>query len=408
MNQILEYSPNKNSGGGTSGSDKIVRIFALILIIFALCFIGIGGYGFVKKNKNTADVGAVTQTEAKIEVEKLESTAIIKVSHDKAIEKVIYSWDNDKEVVDKGNGTSTKEIEIPLPAGQHTLTVKVVDVDGVETSYKQDITSENGTDIVNPEIKIEVTEQKKIRITATDETEIAYVTYKWNDEEEIVVDERDEEKKKIEFEIEILKGNNDLTVIAVDANNRTTTENTTFAGVTKPEVKITVAADKKSIHVDCSHENGLKKVTLTANGTEYEVGIGDGTPSDANFDFTLPEGNVTVKVTATSVDDTVTEATEEIIPDEPEETSGNENIIINIGKSVDNNKKATISAEYGEGIKDLKLNVNDVDYSVGLPEENPTNLSFDLDLVEGNNRITVTVIGSDGTENTRVEELSGE
>ena len=408
MNQILEYSPNKNSGGGASGSDKIVRIFALILIIFALCFIGIGGYGFMKKNKTTADAGTATQTEAKIEVEKLESTALIKVSHDKAIEKVIYSWDSDKEIVEKGDGTSAKEIEIPLPAGQHTLTVKVVDIDGVETSYKKDITSENGTDIINPEIKIVVTEDKKLKITATDETEIAYVTYKWNNEEETVVDEKDETGKTIEFEIEILKGNNDLTVIAVDANNRTTTENKTFAGVTKPEVKITVASDKKSINVNCSHENGLKKIMLNANGKDYEVGLDGGTPSDANFDFTLPEGNVTIKVTATSVDETVTEATEEIIPDEPETSSTNENIMISIGKSVENTNKALISAEYSEGIKDLKLNVNDQDYGVGLPEENPTNLSFELDLVEGNNRITVTVIGTDGTENTKVEELSGE
>lgn len=410
MNQILEYSPNKNSGGGASGSDKIVRIFALILIIFALCFIAVGGYGFVKKNKNVTDVDAPTQTEAKIEVKVSDTTATIKVSHDKAIEKVIYSWDNDKEIVDKGNGTSQKEIEIPLPAGEHTLTIKVVDVDGFETSYKKSITSENGTDIVNPEIKIVVTDDKKLKITATDETEIAYVTYKWNDDEEIVVDERDEEKKKIEFEIEILKGNNDLTVIAVDANNRTTTENKSFSGVTKPEVKITVASDKKSIHVDCFHEKGLKKVILNSNGTDYDVAIGDGTPTDVNFDFALPEGNATIKVTATSVDDTVTEATEEIVPDQPEEPadpSGNENIVINISKS-EEEKKALISAEYSEGIKEVKLNVNDVDYSVGLPEENPTNVSFGLDLVEGNNRITLTVIGTDGTENSKVEEISGE
>lgn len=410
MNQILEYSPNKNSGGGASGSDKIVRIFALILIIFALCFIAVGGYGFIKKNKNVTDVDAPTQTEAKIEVEVSDTTATIKVSHDKAIEKVIYSWDNDKEIVDKGNGTSQKEIEIQLPAGEHTLTIKVVDVDGFETSYKKSITSENGTDIVNPEIKIVVTDDKKLKITATDETEIAYVTYKWNNDEEIVVDERDEEKKKIEFEIEILKGNNDLTVIAVDANNRTTTENKSFSGVTKPEVKITVASDKKSIHVDCFHEKGLKKVTLNSNGTDYDVAIGDGTPTDVNFDFALPEGNATIKVTATSVDDTVTEATEEIVPDQPEEPadpSGNENIVINISKS-EEEKKALISAEYSEGIKEVKLNVNDVDYSVGLPEENPTNVSFGLDLVEGNNRITLTVIGTDGTENSKVEEISGE
>ena len=36
MNQILDYSPNKNSGGNSSRTDKIVRVFAVFLILFAV------------------------------------------------------------------------------------------------------------------------------------------------------------------------------------------------------------------------------------------------------------------------------------------------------------------------------------------------------------------------------------
>ncbi len=408
MNQILEYSSNKNSGGSSSGSDKIVRIFAIILIIFALCFIGIGGYGFIKKNKSALTANTNEPTQAKITIEENDTTAIIRVSHDKAIEKIIYSWDNDKETTDKVNGSSEREIEVQLPAGQHTLNVKVVDVDGVETSYKKTITSENGTDIVNPVIEISVTEEKKIKITATDETEIAYVTYKWNDEEEERVDVSEDDKKKIEFEIDILKGNNDLTVVAVDANNRTTTESKAFAGVTKPEVKITVSADKKSVNIICTHENGLEEIKFNVNGTDIPVTLPEGNPKDANFDYNnLPEGNVTVKVTAKSIDGTTTEATEEIVPDESEETL-NENIKINIVKSETDSTKAILSADYSEGIKEVLLNVNDVDYTVTLPEENPKNTSIELPLVQGNNRITLTIIGTDDTRNVKIEEIPGE
>ena len=408
MNQILEYSSNKNSGGSSSGSDKIVRIFAIILIIFGLCFIGIGGYGFIKKNKSALTANTNEPTQAKITIEENDTTAIIRVSHDKAIEKIIYSWDNDKETTDKVNGSSEREIEVQLPAGQHTLNVKVVDVDGVETSYKKTITSENGTDIVNPVIEISVTEEKKIKITATDETEIAYVTYKWNDEEEERVDVSEDDKKKIEFEIDILKGNNDLTVVAVDANNRTTTESKAFAGVTKPEVKITVSADKKSVNIICTHENGLEEIKFNVNGTDIPVTLPEGNPKDANFDYNnLPEGNVTVKVTAKSIDGTTTEATEEIVPDESEETL-NENIKINIVKSETDSTKAILSADYSEGIKEVLLNVNDVDYTVTLPEENPKNTSIELPLVQGNNRITLTIIGTDDTRNVKIEEIPGE
>lgn len=407
MNQILEYSPNKNSGGGSSGSDKIVRVFAVLLILFALLFIGIGGYGYIKKNKTVEQASANTPSQAKITVEKQETTAIIKVSHDKAIEKIFYSWNNDKEIVEKVNGSSEKEIEVQLPKDKNTLNVKVVDIDGVETYYKEEISSKNGTDIVNPVIELAVTEDKKLRITATDETEIAYVTYKWNNDEEIREDVSEDDKKKIEFYIDILKGNNDLTVIAVDANNRVTTETKSFAGVTKPEVKIVVAADKKSVTVSCNHENGLKEVKLKVNNDELPVDIGTENPKDINFSYDLPEGNTTVKVIATSVDDTTTEATEEIIPDEPEETL-NENIAINIAKSETDPTKIEVSTNYSEGIKEIKLNVNDVDYPVDIGTENPESASFNLDILPGNNKITLTVIGADDTQNIKTEEISGE
>ena len=411
MNQILEYNPVKNSGGGSSGSDKIVRVFALILIIFALCFIVIGAYGFFKKNKTENDKVSQAPIEAKIQIEKLDTTAMISVSHDKAIEKIIYKWDDDKETTDKGDGSSEKKIEVPLPAGQHTLTVKVIDVDGAETVHKETINSENGTDIINPVIELEP-DGNKLRVIATDETEIAYVTYKWNNEEEIKIEERDESKKKIEFEIEILKGENDLTIIAVDANQQTTTENRTYNGVTNPEIKIIVSSDKKHVDVECSHEKGLEKVILTVNGQEQEVPLEED-KTKLSFGFDLPEGNVSLKVKATSVEQTVLEVPQEIIPDEvevpEEERNMNENIIINIERWEDDHKKAKITASYVEGIKEVALNINDVDYSVDLPEENPTEIEIqELPLVEGNNRITFTVIGVNNTENVKTVELQGE
>lgn len=409
MNQILEYSPNKSSGGGSSGSDKIVRIFAIILIVCALCFIGIGGYGALNKNKKVAEAGSTAPSQADISVETGETTAIIKVRHDKSIEKIIYSWDGDKETTDKVNGSSEREIEVQLPAGEHTLNVKVVDVDGVETSFKKTIVSENGADIINPEVKISVEQvdgEKKIRITATDETEIAYVTYKWNDEEEKRVEETDEDKKTIEFDIDILRGNNDLTIIAVDASNRTTTKTQSFAGVTKPEIKIIVAEDKKSIDVDCSHENGLAKITLAVNGQDVgDVDLGGETPTETSFHYDqFPEGNVSVKVTATSVDDTVTEATEEIVPDEDPEEHLNENIRINIERT-DSPDKALVSVDYAEGIKSVVINVRDVDYAPELQDDTTTHLDLEPPISSGNNRITVTVIGANDTKNVKVEEI---
>ena len=141
MNQILDYNPNKSSGSGkSSGTDNIVRIFAVILVVFALVLVGSGLYGMYKNNQKANVSQTDTPTKAVISVERDETDdtkAIIKVSHDKAIEKVIYTWDNDKDIINKGNGQPTMEIEISLLAGTHTLTVKVTDIDGNDTNYDE-------------------------------------------------------------------------------------------------------------------------------------------------------------------------------------------------------------------------------------------------------------------------------
>ena len=87
MNQILDYNPNKGSGGGhSSGSDKIVRVFAVILAIFAVALLGVGGYG-IYKNKVKSNIPTQAASKAEIKVEQQETTALVDVTHDKVIEK---------------------------------------------------------------------------------------------------------------------------------------------------------------------------------------------------------------------------------------------------------------------------------------------------------------------------------
>ena len=55
MNQILDYNPNSKSSK-SSGSDKVVRVFAIILIIFAIVLIAVVGYGMVSNKKEVNDI----------------------------------------------------------------------------------------------------------------------------------------------------------------------------------------------------------------------------------------------------------------------------------------------------------------------------------------------------------------
>jgi len=331
MNQILDYNPNKSSGGGSSGSDKIVRVFAILLIIFAVCLLGSGAYGLYKKNAAKSEPTAAP-SKAKITVEQKETTALIKVSHDKAIEKIIYSWDNEKEINNKGNGESTMEIEVTLLAGEHTLNVKVTDIDGVESNYEELITSENGEDKIYPVISLKVDNvTKKLIVTATDETALDFVTYRWNNDEEQKVEAEGDEQKEIEFEIEILKGQNDLTIVAVDKNNNTTKENKVFSGVTKPDITITVAADKKTVDIACYHEKGLDDLKLKLNDEEYDLNyLIEDKPKETAFVINLFEGENNLVVTAKSLDDTETVATETVTTDTVPTLPSDEVMEINI------------------------------------------------------------------------------
>ena len=67
--------------------------------------------------------------------------------------------------------------------------------------------------------------------------------------------------------------------------------------------------------------------------------------------------------------------------------------------------KALIKALCDAGIRDIKLNVNDVDYNLTIDATDPKELSFELPLVEGNNKITFTVISVNGTEKQEVKEI---
>lgn len=415
MNQILDYNPN-NKTGGSSGSDKIVRVFAIILIVFAICLLGSGAYGLYKRSQEGKETVA-SSTQAEIKVEQKDSNAIITVNHDKAIEKIIYSWNESSEKTIPGSGENKMEETITLPAGENVLHVKVVDVDGVESAYEGTFHSEAGVDILNPVIEISVTQDKKVKIVATDETKLDFITYRWNDETEQKVEATDDDKK-IEIELEILKGTNDLTVVAVDSNNNTTTENKSFTGITKPEIKITVSGDKSSVNISVNHDNGIKELKLNINGQDYNVDIGNDNPTSLGFDVQLADEKNEITVTAISVDSTETVAKEEVnravednqrdADESNNEQSENNNhdeteIVINLSSD---GQHGHVIVNDENGIKEIKLNLNEVDYNVDIGNDNPKNLEFDVPLVEGNNKVIVTVITINGTEKTETQELS--
>lgn len=332
MNQILDYNPNKKSGGASSGSDKVVRVFAVLLVIFSICLLGSGLYG-IYKNKETESVAEEKPTYATITTAKEGEKVTVSVTHDKAIEKMIYSWNTSAERSLQGGGEKSLEKVLDLPAGTNTLHIKVIDNKGVETSYEEEFTSESGLDILNPVISMSIVdgeELKKLKIVAKDETSIDFITYRWNDDDEIKVEATEENPKEISIEIDILRGTNDITIVAVDSSNNTTTETKSFTALTKPEITVTLSADGSSLDITATHENGIASVYYTLNDRPYEGTFTD-SPTSVQFVQALDNGYNRIILTVKSVDDTETvfdgECTYELPQEEtiPEEENQVEN-----------------------------------------------------------------------------------
>ena len=404
MNQILDYNPNKSSSGGSSGSDKVVRVFAICLAVFAVCLLAIGGVTLLKNKKEEPATPVAQATKAQISVEQLETTLKIKVVHDKAIEKIIYKWDNEKENTINCNGQTEIEKEISLLSGSHALTIKVIDVNGEESlPFEQSFESSIGEDKEKPTIETELNVNKLI-VKVEDDTALDFVTYRWNNDEEIVV-QAEEGQKSLEFEIEILKGKNDLMIVAVDKSNNSESKSASYTGVTKPEVYLEVSAEKDSVYVKITHDTGIKEVMLELNGQSQNVGIGDDSPTEVVFSFGLPNSTNIIKIVAVSVDDTKTEKELEVVND----SLTADNIEITLTQSEEDRHLAVINIKSPDGISSLKLNINDMDLEVPLGDEIPPEerreISFTYPLVDGNNKFVFHIVRPDGLEKHETKEI---
>ena len=313
MNQILDYdnngsnynNSNNNNFSNGDGTDKIVRVFAVLIMIFAIALIGVVVYGKLSNTDNSKSVvDNKSEANAKIDVEIDGKQAIIEVTNDTKITKLIYSWNEGSERTITCDEKYVKET-IDVPAGNNSLFIKVIDENGGETNFNEDITAEEGIDIIDPVIELSVTDDKKLKIVAKDETALDFITVRWNEDDEETI-YADENSKEISTEIEILKGENDLTVVAVDAASNTTRENKSFKGLTKPEIKVELVDDGSKINIKAMHENGIKAVKFNFNSTDYNVDIGEESPTQIEFEQPLETGYNRIIITVTSIDDTET------------------------------------------------------------------------------------------------------
>ena len=192
MNQILstdmpmddrknnKFKKNKIKNNKPVDIQKVLKVFAIVLLVFGVFMIGTGSYS-IYKNQNQEEKNTTKPT---ITIEnKTDTTLLLKVMHNRNIAEVRYHWNNEDETLITGNQRKYIEQVIDIPAGTNTLYVVATDENGQEISYEKEYKT-------NSNINFEVV-GNKIKITYQSDKEISYMTYRWDEQDEVKIDIND-------------------------------------------------------------------------------------------------------------------------------------------------------------------------------------------------------------------------
>ena len=306
MNQILSVNNtpkvntkkemkknNYSKNNGPLEVNSIVKFFAIAILAFGICVIGVGSYSMYREVSS-----GTSKTRPVIYVQTISETEIsLKITHDSALSTVTYQWNEDEATEIPCNGKTEITQTIEVPEGTNALTVYAVDNYGQEIEYKKVYT-------IDSKISINVEpETNNLKITATGANTLSYMTYRWDEDEETKIDIND---TSTETSIEIPKGLHKLTIIVVDENNETKTFEKEVEGVTKPTVQVTTDGSSNFV-IKAKDENGLTRVEFIINETEkYALDLEKALPleerKDFEYSYPLHEGENKIEVTVYNVD----------------------------------------------------------------------------------------------------------
>lgn len=297
MDQSYQANSYSTQSKTPIDSKKIIIFFAIVIIVFGLAIGGVIAFKMIKENQ-------IKNSKPEVGIEQIEGNVKLSAFCKKGIKKIIYYWDEDEKTEIPSTGENVEKL-ITLPKGENTLTVILIDKNGDETTYTESFSYY--TDKEKPVIELSVIEESaSLKITATDETEMAELTYQWNNDEPQTIKPDEEGSVTIEETIEIQRGKNTLKITAKDTSNNTVIEEKAFNGVNEPEIEFIVKGEY--LYMIVSHDLGLKKVVFTINGKEYNFDETSEKYEDEKMllrrKIKLKEGENTIEVNAYSVEDT--------------------------------------------------------------------------------------------------------
>lgn len=299
MNQILmienkkKNKKHKNNSGAIE-IKNIIRFFAIAIIVFGLFIIGHSSYGLYINARGTSK-----ENLASITMYRENDTLIVNVESENVIEKFKYNWQN-SEQKSIPEGSKSFQEEVILPNENNILTIILEDETGRAVKYTKEIILD-GIDIAKPTISIDK-QYTGVRITASDETKMRYITYRIDEGEEIRIDKNYEEDKNIEYAItEIGRGTHKIYVTAVDAaGNIATEEQEVVVSSERPTINnMYIDQEAGKLIIEASDADGLASIEINLNGAVYNMNNINKT--EATFSLNLTEGTNTISIKLTNV-----------------------------------------------------------------------------------------------------------
>lgn len=310
MNQIL-YTNNDKNNYNKVDTKKIIKFFSIAIILVALVILGIKAYEIYEKKKNM-----VTAIMPEISITRADETArevTIKATCEEGIEYLIYTWNNEQEVRVNLNGSTTFERIVEIPGNKmNNLNVQVTAMNGKANQTTEIF--ENNVDNIKPIVNSISIINKKLNLEVTDNKGIKYIAYKWENEEEVIIEADENNNEKMTAEIDIQRGTYKLQIRIVDIYGNEETLSRLITGANEPEVSVIKYGD--TVNISVTHDMGFKKIEFIINGTKYVYDENfskyDKNKTEVEYTFPLEAGENIVQVNAYSMEKFSEEAGDEL------------------------------------------------------------------------------------------------
>ena len=278
--------------------------FAVIIMVFGLTLAGQGSYALYKDidDRKPENIPYVT-------IGRVNDKAIVQISSNIEISKLVYSWNNGEESAIPIGSTNARE-EITLLGYDSVLNLTIEDMNGKRVKFQKQYLL-TGVDITKPVVEIETKDgNDKMKIVAKDETGIAYITYQWEDGEPVTVNADQQGQTEMIVQVPLTVGLKKIQIIAVDTNgNIEEIQKEITTSTSRP--KMTLRRNKQKISIEIEDKDGIKSIKANLNGEEYEITNVNRKKVKVGYLY-LREGNNTISVEVTNVNDYTEKATAEL------------------------------------------------------------------------------------------------